>query len=141
MLGAGAVLRSRWRAPAVLLLGSLTLTAAITWYQPLVSAQQLAFTPAAGGGADATYVGTGLLPIRLTAHDGARADGPSVELRAGEVGTVHVARADEHGKLRVSLVPVVTWWWWLVLVAACFVPALYSATVGLRTRRPAPVRA
>jgi hypothetical protein len=140
-LGVGAVLRPRWRAPATLLLGSLTLSAAITWYQPLVNAQQLAFAPVAGGGADATYVGTGLLPIRLTAHDGSRADGPRVDLRAGEVGTVHVARADQHGKLRVSLAPAVPWWWWLALVGACFVPALYSATVGLPARRRASARA
>lgn len=131
-LGIGGLLRPCWRAPATLLLGSLTLSAAITWYQPLVNAEQLAFAPVAGGGADATYVGTGLLPIRLTAHDG-----PSVDLHAGEVGTVHVARADEHRKLRVSLAPAVPWWWWLVLVSACFVPALYSATIGLPSRRGA----
>jgi len=127
--------RPRWRAPLVLIVLAVALSAVITWYRPLVNAQQLAFAPAASGGADATYVGTGLLPIRLTAHDG-----PSVVMRAGQVGTVHVDSADSAGKLRVTLAPAVPLWWWVVLVGGCFVPAAASSTSFAR-RRPSPAHA
>lgn len=116
-----------WKPPALVLLGSVVLSIVIVWQRPLVNAQQLAFSPSAGGGADATYVGTGLLPIRVTA-----ADGQHVELRAGEVGTVHVAQADRAGWLRVTLEPVIRWWWWALLVGACFVPAFAGTVRGRR---------
>jgi len=126
-----ALLRRDWRPPATILLGALVLAFAITWYRPFVNAQQLAFVASPGGGADATYVGTGLLPIRLQAHGG----GERVDLRDGEVGTVHVA-GDQHGALRVDLEPAIPRWWWIALVGACFLPALYSLLVGLPPRRP-----
>jgi hypothetical protein len=115
------VARSRWKVPVALVLGAVALSVAISWYRPLVNAEQLSFAPAAGGGADASYVGTGLLPMRLTAHDG-----PSVVMRSGEVGSVHVSKVDGRGKLRVTLAPAIPWWWWAVLVASCFVPAVAS---------------
>ncbi|MGY2874995.1 hypothetical protein ACVW00_002185 [Marmoricola sp. URHA0025 HA25] len=124
--------RPRWRAPLVVVVIAVALSAIIAWYRPLVNAEQLAFAPTPGGGADATYVGTGLLPIRLTAHDG-----PSVVMRAGQVGTVHVGTADEAGKLRLTLAPAVPLWWWAVLVGACFVPAAGAASSS-SGRRPAP---
>jgi len=137
MLLGGAVLvalavrlaRPHWKAPVLLVAVAVVLSAAISWYRPLVNAEQLAFAPVPGGGADATYVGTGLLPIRLTAHDG-----PSVVMRAGQVGTVHVRTADAGGKLRVTLAPAIPWWWWAVLVGACFVPAGASSLSGSRRR-------
>lgn len=119
-------LQRRWRVPAAVLLGSVVLTGAITWQHPFVGAEQIAFAPAASGGADATYVGTGLLPVRLQAYRGAH-----VDLRDGQVGTVHVTAVDSHGRLRVTLRPAVPLWWWLVLVGACFVPALWSALMGV----------
>jgi len=122
-----SMLKRSWRLPATIILGSLVLTVAIGWYRPFVNAQQLAFAPSAhGGGADATYVGTGLLPIRLQAQGG-----PHVDLRDGEVGTVHVSSVDKDGRLRVSLRPAIPMWWWIVLVLVCFVPALYSLLIGL----------
>ena len=131
----GRLGRPAWRVPALLVVVAFTLSAAIAWYRPLVNAEQLAFAPSPGGGADATYVGTGLLPIRLTAHDGA-----SVVMSAGEVGTVHVTHVDRAGKLRVTLSPAVPWWWWSFLVGACFAPAAASTRApsisGRRRRRP-----
>lgn len=118
--------RRRWRLPIAILLGSAVLSAAITWLHPFIGAQQIAFAPTAGGGADATYVGTGVLPVRLQAYRG-----PHVDLRDGQVGTVHVSALDAHRRLRVTLRPAVPWWWWLALVAACFVPALWSLVIGL----------
>ena len=143
MLLGGAVLtaltvriaRSRWKAPLLLVAVAVVLSAAISWYRPLVNAEQLAFAPVPGGGADATYVGTGLLPIRLTAHDG-----PSVVMRAGQVGTVHVRTTDAAGKLRVTLAPAIPWWWWASLVGACFVPAGAANLRGSRRRSPRVAR-
>jgi hypothetical protein len=122
----------RRRVNALVVLTALALSAAIAWYRPLVNAEQLAFAPSADGGADATYVGTGLLPIRLTAHDG-----PSVVMRAGEVGTVHVGEADAGRKFRVTLAPAIPWWWWVALVGACFVPAVGSSVSHNASRRDA----
>jgi hypothetical protein len=125
-----AMLRRSWRLPATILLGSLAVTIAITWYRPFINAQQLAFAQSAhGGGADATYVGTGLLPIRLQAENG-----PHVDLSDGEVGSVHVTSADAGGSLRIDLKPAIPMWWWIALVGICFVPALYSLIIGLPPR-------
>lgn len=124
-------LRRPLRAPAAVLLGSVVITAAITWLHPFVGAEQIAFAPTSGGGADATYVGTGLLPVRLQAFGG-----PHVDLHAGQVGTVHVSTPDQGGRLSVSLRPAVPMWWWAVLVGVCFVPALGSLLVG-RPQEPA----
>ena len=86
-------------------------------------------------GARATYVGTGLLPIRLKGHDG-----PSVVMRDGEVGTVHVTKEDAQHRLRVDLKPAVPWWLWLVLILVCFLPALYSLFVGFPPLDDEPAR-
>lgn len=121
----GAVVRVSpvaWKLPVAVVLASVVLGVAIGWLRPLVNAEQLSFAPAPGGGADATYVGTGLLPIRLTAEGGA-----SVVMHDGEVGRVHVGTADDGGRLRVSLSPAIASWWWVALVGACFVPALVAS--------------
>ena len=110
--------RGAWRLPAGVLLGSIVLTAAIVWYRPFTDAKQLAFAPVRGGGADATYVSTGLLPMRLQASHG-----PHVVLKAGEVGTVHVSQVDPDRRLRVNLHPDVPFWFWVMVVGVCFVPA------------------
>lgn len=128
-----SVVRRRWRLPLVLVGASLVVSIAIGIYQPFVNAQQLAFAPAAHGGADATYVGTGLLPIRLSAHGGG-----SVVLSDGEVGTVHVSKVDHDGRLRVGLRPAIPFWFWVALVLACFLPALWTLVVGLPPLPPEP---
>lgn len=116
------------RLPLTLVLGSLVASVAITVHQPFIGAQQLGFEADEQGGADATYVGTGLLPIRLESGDGSA----EVVLTAGSVGAVHVEEADQEGAVSVSLSPAVPLWWWAPLVGACFVPA---AAAGLRSRR------
>lgn len=114
-----------WKLPVTVLLGSMAVTVAIVVYRPFINAEQLAFAPDSNGGARATYVGTGLLPIRLTAHDG-----PSVVMGDGEVGTVQVEKADAQSRLQVGLEPAIPWWWWALLVLSCFGPALFSLVVG-----------
>jgi signal peptidase I len=121
-----------WRLPAAVLLGSLTITVAITWYRPFVNAAQLSFAPTADG-ARASYVSTGLLPIRLSASDPsqARLPGGSTVMRDGQVGEVVVHSADDRGRFAVKLSPAVPAWWWIVLVGICFTPALWSLVIGL----------
>jgi hypothetical protein len=127
-----SLVRQRWKLPIGLVLGSLVLTVAITAYRPFVNAEQISFAPVKTGGANASYVGTGLLPIRLQAHGG-----PKVILGDGQVGSVHVATPDGGQKLRVTLNPAVPWWFWTALVLMCMIPALYSLVVGLHRRRRA----
>jgi hypothetical protein len=134
--GARALAKDRWKLPLTLVFGSLVVSVAIVAHKPFVNAEQLAFAPSDGGGADATYVGTGLLPIRVQAHDGGH-----VDLGAGHVGTVHVAKVDSKDRLRVYLTPAVPFWFWIALVGACFLPALCSALIGSRGRRRQPMPA
>jgi hypothetical protein len=108
----------------------VVVSVAIIAFRPFVNADQVAFAPADGGGADATYVGTGLLPIRLQAHDGGH-----VNLGAGHVGTVHVAKTDDTGRLRVRLTPAIPFWFWIALAGPCFLPALWSTRIGVRRQR------
>jgi hypothetical protein len=121
------VVRERWRLPVGLVLASLVLTVALSVYRPFINAQQIAFAPTTSGGASATYVGTGLLPIRLQALNGAH-----VDLNDGQVGTVHVVKADNKHHLRVTLTPVVPWLFWVGLVLLCMIPGIYSLLVGVR---------
>lgn len=132
-----AMVAHDWRLPVTILLGSFVVTVAIVWFRPFVNAEQLAFAPDQRGGAVATYVGTGLLPIRLSAHGGSTggstrgsSNGASVVMRDGQVGTIRVQHADAQHKLRVDLGPAVPWWIWVGIVAACFLPALYSFLIG-----------
>jgi hypothetical protein len=117
-----ALVGADWKLPVAVLLGSLVITVAIVVHRPLLNAQQLSFAPARTGGADATYVGTGLLPVRLSAHEG-----ESVVMRDGQVGRVHVAVADSGHRFRIELAPAVPWWLWGGLVLGCFVPALVAS--------------
>jgi len=108
---------------SVAVVGSaLVVAVTLVVYRPLTRADQVSFVPVPGG-ARATYVSTGLLPLRLTA-----AGGGSVVLRDGQVGSV-VARgtADPgHRRYAVTLRPAVPWTWSIPLVAACFLPVAVS---------------
>jgi hypothetical protein len=126
-----SIVSRRWKLPVALMLGALVLDIAIVWWRPFVNADQLAFAPAPSGGAEATYVGTGLLPVRLSAHEG-----PSEVMKAGEVASVHVTKVESDGRLRVTLSPAIAFWFWLALVLVCFVPALYSLIVGFPVGAP-----
>ncbi|TIC82505.1 hypothetical protein E8D34_16950 [Nocardioides sp. GY 10113] len=131
--GVRRLLRPSARAPMTLLLGAALVALAVSWYDPLVGAQQLAFTPNADGSATGTFVGTGLLPVELAA-DG----GDTVRIGAGEVGTVRAVSPSDSAarvhRLEVAIAPVFAWWWWLAIVVGCFAPASVSA---VRSRRRA----
>jgi hypothetical protein len=130
-------LHRRWRGAAALIGASLVLSTAIVLYRPFVNAEQLAFAPA-DDGARATYVSTGLLPLRLQALG---PGGSRVDLRDGQVGSVRVAAAGSDRHYAVRLSPAVPLGFWLLLVAACFVPALLGSCARLVTRRRATATA
>lgn len=124
----------RWRLPAAIVLAAVILAVAIMVYRPLLDAEQIAARPDSAGGADGTYVGTGLLPVRIEAIR----DHSELELRTGEVGTVHVPKPDQDNRFRVRLSPDVPIWFWIGMVVACFLPAIYTATVGIPRPKDKP---
>ncbi|GAB3762998.1 hypothetical protein FB382_001330 [Nocardioides ginsengisegetis] len=124
------VVRRSWRLSVVVGGASLALTAALMIYQPLVQAEQLAFVPIDGGGARASYVGTGVFPIRMSSWDGADA----AVVRSGQVASVDVRRADPHGSYAVSMDPQIPAWFWGLLVGLSFLPAVWTTVVGPSSR-------
>jgi signal peptidase I len=115
----------RWKIPVGVVGAALILSLAIVIYRPLIKADQLAFT-AVPSGAKATYVSTGLLPVRLQAYKGEHTD-----LRAGHVGSVTSEVKDKQGRYGVSIHPHIPFWWWVVLSLLCFIPAFWTLAVGL----------
>ncbi|TNM39489.1 S26 family signal peptidase [Nocardioides albidus] len=109
-----------WRLPVGIVGAALVLSVAIVVHRPLIRAQELGFAEVPGG-ARATYVSTGLAPVRLQAHRG-----PHVDLRDGEVGSVLITHRDDAGRYGISMHPRIPLWWWVVLVSCCFLPALGS---------------
>jgi hypothetical protein len=126
-------LRQHWRGPAALVGAAVVLAVVVVVYRPFTHAEQLAFAPV-DDGARATYVGTGLLPVRLAADAPPGRSGDSVVLGDGEVGSVHVATKDECNRYVVHLSPAVPFWFWIGLVGACFVPAVASSVGSMRGR-------
>lgn len=121
------------RLPVAVLGGAVVLTVAVVVHRPLLGAEQLSFT-ADDGRATASYVGTGLLPVRLSTPQG-----ETVVLGAGEVGTVTTTSPEQldpmTDRYRVDLGPAIPRSWWLVLVLACFAPAVVETARHLRRRR------
>jgi len=113
-------LRGRWRLPVAVVGTALILCLAIVIYQPFTGAQRLSAQPVEGG-VRATYVSTGLLPLRL--HS---ASGQHVDLRNGQTGALLSTKATSPGSYPVHIGPHFPFWWWIVLVLACFVPAVWT---------------
>lgn len=124
----------RWRLPAATI-GVAVLASVSVWvYRPLVRAQLVVFQQLGGGhdAARATYVSTGLLPVRLSA-----AGSSPIVLHNGQFGSVVARTVDAHGRFRADVVPSISWLLWAVLIGVCFLPALWSAMVGLTPERAA----
>ena len=100
----------RRRAAARITLGSLTASALMYLYRPLVHVSIIAETIVHGRGV-ASVVPTGILPLRIRAVGGSH-----VDLVPGKVGTVHLGHipADGHFVMRAS--PHLTGYWWLLLI-------------------------
>ena len=134
LLGVGALLlwllcwkavAHHLRLPVAIVGTSVLLSLVILIYRPLVRAEQLSFAQSSNG-ARATYVSTGMLPLRLQAvHGGA------VNLRDGESGSVLATRPDLHGRYQVGLHAHLPLSRWLVLGLVCFLPALWTLIVGM----------
>jgi hypothetical protein len=120
--------RQGWKGMVALIGVSVVLAGVVTVYRPFTDAEQLAFAPVAGH-ARATYVSTGLLPVRLTADGGG-----SVVLSNGESGSVAVPAVHDENRFAVRLSPAVPWAFWIVLVGLCFVPAVASSASRLIVR-------
>lgn len=120
------VVGARWKLPLAIVLIAVTLSIAIVVHRPFLNAERIAVKLHRGGGADVTFVGTGLLPIRIESEPGRYLD-----LDTGQVGTVHVPSAGADNRLRVHLGPAVPFWFWPALILFCFLPAIYSAVIGL----------
>ena len=121
---AARVVAARWRLPTVMLGGSVLVSACILVYRPLSGAVSLSLEPTGKGGR-ASFVSTGLLPLRLQARGGGH-----VDIRTGQVGSVLARQADSKGSFPVSLHPHVPLLFWVVLVAVCLVPAVWTTFFG-----------
>jgi hypothetical protein len=120
------------RLPAAIIGASLVIVTALVVYRPLTQADRLSFVPV-GSGARATYVSTGMLPVRLSAV-GAH----PVVLRDGEVGSVvaeHATGVEAGRQYSVTVRPAVPFGWWVALVIGCFVPGV-AGTLRRRSNLP-----
>ncbi len=116
------------RLPMAVFATSVLLCIAIVVLQPLTRAEKVSASATAHGGR-ASYVSTGLLPLRLQATHGT-----SAQLHAGEVRSVTSTRADRSGQYPVTLQPDIPWQWWAGLVLLCLAPGMWSSLVGARPR-------
>lgn len=124
------------RLPVAVVGGSLVVVVALVIYRPLTQADQLSFVPT-GHGVRATYVSTGLLPVRIRASGGTQ-----VVLRDGEVGSVRSTTPSHQGnrsRYAVAVAPALPRTLWILLIALCFLPACGRALSEMlqRWRRPA----
>jgi signal peptidase I len=119
----------RWRVPLLLMGTAALLSLSIYVLKPLVRADAVSIRSVPQGG-QATFVSTGLLPIRVEAEDGAH-----VDLLAGEVGTVTATTPTRTGRYEVHVGPHVPLWWWIAGAVLVMTPALWTLVVGLPPRR------
>jgi signal peptidase I len=119
----------RWRVPLLLMGVAALLSLSIYVLKPLVRADAVSIRSVPQGG-EATFVSTGLLPIRVEADNGAH-----VDLLAGEVGTVTATTPTHAGRYEVHVGPHVPVWWWITGAGLVMMPALWTLVVGLPGRR------
>ncbi|MBE7188977.1 hypothetical protein [Jatrophihabitans endophyticus] len=110
----------RWRLPASVLGAAFLASLSIYLFRPLVGAQQVSALPT-DNGARATYISTGLFPLRLEASGGQH-----VDLRSGQMGTVRTTAKNANGKFAIDLHPLIPLWCWVALIAVCFLPAFWA---------------
>lgn len=131
----------RRRRAAALVLAAGVAATAIVVYRPLVGVERIGQREVPGGSA-VSFVGTGLLPVRVGAPDpadpGAFAPGRSTVVHAGEVGTVRVV-GDAGGRVPLQVRQAVAWWVWALVAASCLLPGL-SALLRQRGRRALAAR-
>jgi hypothetical protein len=126
----GLLASRRSRAPLRVLGAAGVVAAAIYIYNPLFGASQLFFAQLGPQEAKATYVGTGLMPLRLEAEGV-----PPQVVHLGEQRSI-VTNLDESGRYQVKVVPTIPWQTWPIIAGACLVPAVWSVIVGVDTPPP-----
>lgn len=114
------------RFPVAVVGAAVVASVALVVHQPLTRAEQLAFA-ADDGVAAASWVNTGMLPLRLAEVGGDASD----VMAPGEVAEVLVDHS-EGGRFVVEVDPVLPWWWWPVVAGVCFFPAVLETA----RRRP-----
>jgi hypothetical protein len=117
---------TRARAPLRVLGIAGLVAVAIYVHNPLFGATKLSFVPIGEAGARATYVGTGLLPMRLEA-EGVE----PVLVHNGHKESIVVPHEDDDGEFRVTVVPTIPWVAWVVVAAGCLAPAVWSMIAGV----------
>lgn len=115
------------KAPLHILAGSLLCCALLVYYQPLTRVELIAQTVSSTGG-HAAVVPTGMLPLRVQAATGTRAD-----VVPGQVGTLEVKHLEPGGAFSIRAKAHLSGWWWL-LALTWAIPVI----VALRGRRVLP---
>ena len=92
---------------------TLVAAVAVYHYRPLVGIELIS-SGAAGHGAQATVVPTGILPVEVRAVQHAAGH---VVLLPGQPGTVRASMLDAHGGVRLLATSHLTGWWWLLLLS------------------------
>ncbi|BBH18605.1 hypothetical protein Back2_28920 [Nocardioides baekrokdamisoli] len=126
------LLRRKWRLAATLVMVALAIDIALVWHKPLLNGELVASHAARTGG-EASFVSTGLMPLRVTAVGGS-----SVVLASGEVGTVSTDVKGSDGEYHVHLDAAISWWFWVLLVLGCLAIPLYGLVVGFPPRPADP---
>jgi signal peptidase I len=104
---------------------SMLVSVTVYVLRPFVGLVVLTTTPSATG-ASAQIVSTGLLPISVTAKHGT-----TVDLVAGQVGTVSVPSIADLGRYSLSSALHLTLPEWILFGAVCAIPLLWTFIVGL----------
>jgi len=127
-----ALLASRRSRAPLRVLGAAGLVAgAIYLYNPLFGASQRFFAPLGPQGAQATYVGTGLMPVKLQAEGV-----PSELVHLGEEQSIMAKQPDPSGEYQVDVVPTIPWQTWPIVAGLCLSPAVWSVIVGVDAPPP-----
>lgn len=116
----------RSKAPLRVIGTAALLAVALYVYNPLFGATQLSFVPTTSHAAEATYVGTGLMPVKLMAKDV-----PSVLVHTGQLRSIVATHVSLHGRYRVQVLPVIPWQTWAIIVAGALAPAIWSVIAGV----------
>ncbi|WP_170159797.1 signal peptidase I [Frondihabitans australicus] len=120
------LIANRARRQSFRILGfSMLLSVTVYVLRPFVGLVVLT-TQATKAGVSATIVSTGILPITATAQGGS-----SVNLSAGQVGTVTVPASVGSGHYALSSALHLTLLEWILFGAICAIPLLWTLIVGL----------
>lgn len=96
--------------------------------RPFVGIRLLAAT-ADRDGAHATFVSTGMLPIRVSA-----VDGTFVDLVSGQVGRMNLSATATDAHYTLSSIPNLSVLGWVIFFLVCAIPLLWILIVGLPPR-------